>query len=76
MPNNYVNNEHYMSSVNIDLISNDANHSYSDTHKLWILEDKVSPPPNWGGLDCHIYPYRSTNERKPRQVDINYYRNI
>jgi hypothetical protein len=55
-----------MSSVNIDLISNDANHSYSDTHKLWILEDKVSPPPDSHliiGVQSFVMPYTFYNFR-------------
>jgi len=60
MPNNFVNNDHFMSSINIDLISNDASHSYSDTHKLWILDDKIEPPEGSHiiiGVQSFVMPY-------------------
>lgn len=66
MSNNYVNNNHFMSSVNIDLISNDATHSYSDTHKLWILDDKVIPPEGSHlivGVQSFVMPYTFYNIR-------------
>lgn len=66
MTNNYLNNAHFMSSVNIDLISNDAAHSYSDTHKLWILDDKIAPPEGSHliiGVQSFVMPYTFYNFR-------------
>lgn len=39
-------NNTYLSSINIDLISTDADTHYSDTHKLWFLNDRIIIPEN------------------------------
>jgi len=43
MPPNYSN--HYLSSLNIDLISDDANVSITDTDKIFHLNEVLHPPP-------------------------------
>ena len=62
----YLNNNHYMSSVNLDLISNDAVHSYSDTHKLFILEEQIPLPEHTHfivGVQSFVCPYTFYNIR-------------
>jgi hypothetical protein len=64
--NNYLSNNHYMSSVNIDLISNDAVHSFSDTHKLFILNEQMTLPDNTHfvcGVQSFVCPYTFYNIR-------------
>lgn len=63
---NFSNNSHYLSSVNIDLISSDANHSFSDCNKLWLLEDKIVPPDDTHliiGVQSFVMPYSFWNFR-------------
>jgi hypothetical protein len=55
-----------MSSLNIDLISNDAVHSYSDTHKLFILNEQMTLPENTHficGVQSFVCPYTFYNIR-------------
>lgn len=63
---NYITNNHYMSAVNIDLISNDAVHTYSDTHKLFILNEQITLPEHTHfivGVQSFIMPYSFYNIR-------------